>query len=77
MGILERLTGKPKNDAEVAELLCGALSEDRAAEVERLSGDLGVQKMDLIRAAMELALPVFREHPAYFAYVVEKAGEDW
>lgn len=77
MGILERLAGKPKSDDEVAELLCGKLSEDRAAEVERLSRDLGVEKMDLIRASLELALPVFHEHPAYFAYVVEKAGEEW
>ncbi len=72
-----KLAGKPKSDEEVAELLCGKLSEDRAAEVQKLCGDLGVQKMDLIRAALELALPVFREHPAYFAYVVEKAGDKW
>lgn len=77
MGILERLAGKPKSDDEVAELLLGKLSEDRAVEVEKLSGDLGVQKMDLIRASLELALPVFREHPAYFAYIVEKAGREW
>ncbi|GAB6058977.1 hypothetical protein [Desulfonatronum parangueonense] len=77
MGILERWTGKPKSDDEVAELICGRLSEGRAAEVERLCGELGVQRMDLFRAALELALPVFREHPEYFAYVVEKAGKEW
>ncbi len=77
MSILEKLTGKPKSDEEVAELLCGRLSEGLAAEVERLSGELGVQRMDMFRAALELALPVFREHPEYFAYVVEKAGEEW
>ncbi|GAB6057491.1 hypothetical protein [Desulfonatronum parangueonense] len=77
MGILDRLAGKPMSDEDFAALLCGKLPAARAADVERLSRELGVQRMDLFRAALELALPVFREHPEYFAYLVEKAGDEW
>jgi len=47
------------------------------AELERLCGELGGQRMDLFRASLELALAVFREHPEYFVYVVEKAVKEW
>jgi hypothetical protein len=44
---------------------------------EAAESGTGGQCMGLIRAALEMALPVFREHPGYFVYVDDKARKEW
>ncbi len=76
MGILARLAGKPKDD-DIADLLRGILSEDRAEELGSLSAELGAHPLDVCRAALELAMPVFCQHPEFFDFVNGKAKGEW
>ncbi len=77
MGILDRLMEKPKTEDQSVGDLSVLLSEDRAREVEILSAELSVQQADLLRAALELAMPVFRQHPEFFEFVNGKAKGEW
>lgn len=76
MGILARLAGKPKDD-DIAKLLYGILSEDRANELKMLCAELDAHPLDVFRAALELAMPVFREHEEFFEFVDGKAKKEW
>jgi len=39
--------------------------------------ELGVHVLDAFRAALELAISVFRQHPEFFDFVNGKAKKEW
>jgi hypothetical protein len=45
--------------------------------IRDLCRDLDTQRSDVIRASLEMALPVFENHPEMFNYFANLARRDW
>lgn len=46
-------------------------------QMHRLCHKLDTQRSDVIRACLEMALPVFESHPEMFNYFAHLARKDW
>ncbi len=52
-------------------------TEQKLTRIMILCSNLDTQRSDVIRASLELALPVFENHPEMFNYFAHLARDDW
>ncbi|WP_152555092.1 hypothetical protein [Desulfonatronum thiodismutans] len=59
----------------------GALSfvlpDDRQAELMALCAQLDTHRSEVIRASLEMALPVFKSHPDLYDYFRQRSRQGW
>ena len=62
---------------QVKGALSFVLPDDRQAELMALCAQLDTHRSDVIRACLEMALPVFKSHPDMYDYFRQRSREGW
>lgn len=62
---------------QVKGALSFVLPDDRQAELMALCAQLDTHRSEVIRASLEMALPVFKSHPDLYDYFRQRSRQGW
>ncbi len=74
---IDRKNHVEKSRQNNREMINFHVTPEKLHEIQIVCGELDSARSDFIRAAVELALPIFKHHPEVFEQFKNKSKEGW